>query len=135
MAKSFTPKTSATPRTSSHGHSCSIDYKHPWQKDLPDQWVKDVVVPQTFEIHIEYEIHADRVIGQDEKGFPCYSAQEYCLLDLCCDDELIFETVVYGEQIQAWKLVDNRWLVRHAVMMHDRDDECIQHSIRPDMPR
>lgn len=83
-----------------------------WHKRLPRHWRSAVECPLRFEIHTEYEAAAFRLHGFDDDDRPCYYHQRYLLSALRSDDdEAFYATLIYGEEIEAWRLKDGRWLV------------------------
>lgn len=93
-----------------------------WQQDLPDAWLGQAVAPASFEVFVEYEMAADRTIGRDAQGAPCYCALRYVLTELRADDDdLFYEAPSYAESLLGWRLADGRWLVlRNIVADFDR---------------
>ena len=83
-----------------------------WRQRLPRHWRPAVVPPLRFEIQREYEAAAFRLYGFDDDGGPCYYHQRYLLNALRSDDdESLYSALVYGEEVEAWRLKDGRWLV------------------------
>ena len=88
------------------------DREPDWQKGLPVEWRVAAVAPLNFSIFREYEIPASRTLGYDEEGQPCYYRHSYVLGELCSDDdEEFYEHIAYGEEVEAWRLRDERWLI------------------------
>ncbi len=87
-----------------------------WQKGIPTEWRDAATVPIHFTNHREYEIPASRTLGYDEEDSVCYYRHTYILKTLCSDDgEEFYEAIVYGEEVEAWRLRDERWLVWRIV--------------------
>lgn len=87
-----------------------------WQKALPVEWRAAAVAPLGFTTHREYEMPASRTLGHDEEGLACYYCHTYILSSLCSDDdEEFYEAIAYGEEVQAWRLRDERWLIWRIV--------------------
>ncbi|MGV8891548.1 MAG: hypothetical protein ACOH2K_01070 [Burkholderiaceae bacterium] len=83
-----------------------------WQQALPSEWQAAAVVPIRFATYREYEMLAARSLGYDAQGNPCYCRQAFVLDTLRSDDdEEFYEVIAYGEEIQAWRLHDTRWLI------------------------
>ena len=83
-----------------------------WQKGLPVEWRVAAVAPLNFSTFREYEIPASRTLGYDEEGQPCYYRHSYVMGELCSDDdEEFYEHIAYGEEVEAWRLRDERWLI------------------------
>ena len=94
---------------------------HPWLEGLPVAWRDQVWAPIDFEIHCDTELMARRVIGRDVDGCPCYYAHEWTLREpFSDDDEEFYLVALAGEALTAWRLRDERWLVRREV----RGAEC-----------
>ena len=93
-----------------------------WQKELPGEWRTTAIAPLSFASYREYEMPASRTLGYDAKGQACYYRHTYILGSLCSDDdEEFYETIAYGEEVQAWRLHDERWLIWRIV--HE-DGDC-----------
>lgn len=90
-----------------------------WQKGLPAEWPKwrlAAVTPLNFSTFREYEMPASRTPGYDEDGQPCYYHHCYVLGELLSDDdEAFYEHIAYGEEVEAWRLRDERWLIWRIV--------------------
>ena len=92
-----------------------------WQKALPAEWRTAAVSPLHFSTYREYEMPASRTLGYDEDGTPCYYHHVYILGALHSDDdEEFYETVAYGEEVEAWRLRDERWLIWRIVHEEER---------------
>ena len=90
---------------------------HGWQLSLPAEWRTMAVVPLDFQVYREYEIAAERIVGQDEDGRPCFITYTYQLTEPRSEDgEGFYLETVYGEAVSAWKLKDERWLIRRVVV-------------------
>lgn len=84
----------------------------PWESHLPDEWLDAVDAPLYFEQYSEYEISADRTVGYDADDQPCFTAHRFELTEPASDDdEEFYEVVTYSEELAAWRLRDERWLV------------------------
>ena len=87
-----------------------------WQKALPIEWRDAAIAPLNFTTYREYEMPASRTLGYDEEGQACYYCHTYILSSLCSDDdEEFYEAIAYGEEVQAWQLRDERWLIWRIV--------------------
>lgn len=87
-----------------------------WNKGLPVEWREAAIAPIRFASHREYEIPASRTLGYDEEGAACYYRHLYILRALCSDDdEEFYEALAYGEEVEAWRLRDDRWLIWRIV--------------------
>lgn len=108
-----------------------------WQQALPAEWRAAAVAPLSFAIHREYEMPACRSFGYDADGAPCYYRHAFLLgAPRSDDDEEFYEAVVYGEEVEAWRLRDERWLVWRIVR---QDEDCRAprgfYSFSEQMPR
>lgn len=91
-----------------------------WQQYLPAEWRQHVVVALDFTEHREYEMPASRSLGHDADGALCYYAHRYLLEESRSDDdEDFYRVVAYGEQVHAWRLCDERWLIYRQVQNGD----------------
>lgn len=87
-----------------------------WQKGLPVEWQAAAIAPLCFSSHREYELPASRTLGHGEEGDVCYYRHTYILSALCSDDdEEFYEAIAYGEEVEAWRLRDGRWLTWRIV--------------------
>lgn len=83
-----------------------------WSQGLPGAWHAAAIAPISFATQREYEMPASRTLGYDEQRQPCFYRHSYILGALHSDDdEEYYETVVYGEEVRAWRLRDERWLI------------------------
>ena len=83
-----------------------------WQRNLPADWRAAAIAPLAFTHYRDYEIPASRTFGHDEDGATCYYRHVYILSSLDSDDDgEFYETIAYGEEVEAWRLRDERWLV------------------------
>jgi len=87
-----------------------------WQKALPAEWRDAAIAPLDFKQYREYEIPASRTLGHDEEGQACYYRHTYILSSWCSDDDdEFYQAIAYGEEVQAWRLRDERWLIWRIV--------------------
>lgn len=83
-----------------------------WLRHLPGEWRQAIEVPLYFEQYSEYEISAERAVGYDADDRPCFTTHRFLLTRLVSDDdEEFYEVVTYAEEMAAWRLRDERWLV------------------------
>lgn len=108
-----------------------------WQKKLPEEWRGAVIAPLDFATWHEYEMPASRCLGYDEDGEPCYYRHVFLLGALRWDDdEEYYEDFVYGEDVQAWRLRDERWLTWRIAHQEDTPHESRGFfSFSDEMPR
>ena len=111
--------------------------EHPWRSGLPPEREREVVTPRVFELAIDYEVAAERVLGRDADGEPCYCSYHCVLTDLCCEDgEVFFEALSFSENMRAWRLASGQWLVRRAVTTPDDPElERVEYRRSDTMPR
>ena len=104
-------------RSSGNAPECrKRERERDWQKGLPVEWRVAAVAPLHFSTFSEYEIPASRTLGYDEEGQPCYYHHSYIVGELCSDDdEEFYEHIAYGEEVEAWRLRDERWLIWRIV--------------------
>jgi hypothetical protein len=83
-----------------------------WLEHLPDEWLDAVEAPLYFEQYSEYEINAERAVGYDADDRPCFATHRFLLTSLVSDDDdAFYEVVAYAEEMVAWRMRDERWLV------------------------
>lgn len=125
-----------------HGLSCDKPSKEShcegdlWKRHLPKAWQAAVDPPVYFVRHREYEISAERTLGYDADDRPCYTAHYYQLTQLCSDDDdEYYEVLSYSEELFAWKMRDERWLVYRRSSRGDCRGERGCYVFAQDMPR
>lgn len=107
-----------------------------WQRNLPDEWRDAIDTPLYFEQYSEYEISAERSVGYDADDRPCFTAHRYELTRLVSDDdEEFYEVVTYREELAAWRLRDERWLVYRRICTADGNAPRGFYTFSPTMPR
>lgn len=107
-----------------------------WKTHLPEEWRETVEVPLHFRHFAEYEINARRSLGYDADDRPCYTAHSYVLTRLTTDDdEEFYESIAYAEEVAAWRLRDERWLVFRKIDTGAGSQQRGFYAISPDMPR
>ena len=103
---------SSHPATGNAGACRKRDREPDWHKGLPVEWRVAAVAPLDFSTFREYEIPASRTLGYDEEGQACYYRHSYVVGELCSDDdEEFYEHIAYGEEVEGWRLRDERWLI------------------------
>ncbi len=107
-----------------------------WAKHLPEGWQRAVDAPLYFKQYSEYEIDAERTVGYDVDDQPCFVAHRVQLTSLASDDdEEFYEVVSYSEEMAAWRLRDERWLVFRAISTSTCHAPRGFYAINPEMPR
>jgi hypothetical protein len=107
-----------------------------WLKHLPEEWLDAVDAPLHFEHYSEYEIAAERSVGYDADHRPCFTGHRFELTRLVSDDdEEFYEVVTYAEEMAAWRLRDERWLVFRRTTASDCTSPRGFYAFSPDMPR
>lgn len=107
-----------------------------WIRHLPDGWQDAIEAPLYFEHYSEYEISAERSVGYDADNRPCFTAHRVLLTSLASDDdEEFYEIVTYSEELAAWRLRDERWLVYRAISTGNCNQSRGFYTFSPDMPR
>lgn len=129
------------PRTASGANGkCRQDApsrKEPdWAKHLPEGWLRAVDRPLYFKQYSEYEIDAQRTLGYDADDQPCFTAHRVQLTSLASDDdEEFYEVVSYSEEMAAWRLRDERWLVYRTINTNTCNASRGFYAINPEIPR
>ena len=107
-----------------------------WLAYLPTEWRETVEPPLYFEQYSEYEIRAERTLGYDANDQHCFTAHRYVLTSLASDDdEEFYELVTYSEEMAAWRLRDERWLVYRRISTNNCNQSRSFYALSPDMPR
>lgn len=107
-----------------------------WQKHLPEAWLGAVDHPLYFKRYNEYEICAERSVGYDADDSPCFTAHQFILTSMASDDdEEFYEVVTYAEEMAAWRLRDERWLIFRTITTAPCNAPRGFYAVSPDMPR
>jgi len=107
-----------------------------WTEHLPDIWRDAVEAPLYFKRYSEYEMPAERTLGYDADDHPCFTSHRFMLTSLASDDdEEFYEVVTYSEEMAAWRLRDERWLVFRRISTNNCNPPRGFYVLSPDMPR
>lgn len=106
-----------------------------WRRYLPDVWRDAVEAPLTIDHHREYEMEATRSVGYDADARPCYTAHRFVLTNAAPGTDGPREIPAYGEEMAAWRLRDERWLVFRIISAGNGALPRGFYAISPDMPR
>lgn len=87
------------------------DLDHLWQRHLPQPWQAAVARPLHLAHYREYEMDASRTVGYDVDGKPCFVAHHFVLAAEGTRTAAEASTTAYSEDLAAWRLHDDRWLV------------------------
>jgi len=111
-------------------------YSPNWSEHLPGIWRDAVEAPLYFKRYSEYEISAERALGYDADERPCFTSHRFMLTSLASDDdEEFYEVVTYSEEMAAWRLRDERWLVYRLIATNNCNLPRGFYVLSPDMPR
>jgi len=97
---------------------------------LPETWRDSVESPLYVTEFREYEIDARRCVGYDADDQPCYTAHHYVL-----GTDQPGRPAVYAEEMAAWRLRDDRWLVFRIIGVGTSALPRGFYVISPEMPR
>uniref|UniRef100_Q47G01 Uncharacterized protein n=1 Tax=Dechloromonas aromatica (strain RCB) TaxID=159087 RepID=Q47G01_DECAR len=107
-----------------------------WQKHLPEAWLAAIEPPLYFRHYSEYEIFAERSVGYDADDCPCFTTHQFILTSMASDDdEEFYEVVTYAEEMSAWRLRDERWLIFRTITTSTCNAPRGFYAVSPDMPR
>jgi hypothetical protein len=108
-----------------------------WQRYLPPEWRAQVEAPLELRHYQDYEMAAERVVGYDADDKPCYTAYRFSLMEPCSDDGREFYSVLtYGEELAAWRLRDERWLVWRQIRAREENAKARSfYCLAQNMPR
>ena len=106
-----------------------------WLRYLPDIWRDAVDVPLTIAHHREYEMDATRSVGYDADDRPCFTAHHFVLTVTAATPEGPREEPAYCEEMAAWRLHDERWLVFRIISASTGVLPRGFYAISPHMPR
>lgn len=131
------------PDTKSAGPATGFPTRHAtpiaaaiWRHALPAAWRDATEVPLYLEHHREYEICAERTVGYDADDAPCFVAHRFVLTTPASDDdEEYYARITHAEEMAAWRLRDNRWLLYRRIDAGNCDAPRAFYSFSPDMPR
>ncbi len=107
-----------------------------WNNLLPAEWAKLAEPPLHFAHYSEYEIAAERTVGYDADDRPCFTAHRFMLTNPASDDdETFYPVVTHSEEMAAWRLRDERWLIFRKVGNEHSDPPRVFYSFSQEMPR
>lgn len=119
-----------------YSDNCANGALPKWTKHLPSIWRDIVEAPLYFKQYSEYEMSAERTLGYDADDHPCFTSHRFMLTSLASDDdEEFYEVVTYSEEMAAWRLRDERWLVFRLISTNDCYPSNGFYVLSPDMPR
>jgi hypothetical protein len=99
-----------------------------WKNQLPSEYSNQVIRPVAFERNTEPSVNADKIIGFDAQGKPCFYYHTYTLTEEGFDiDEFPILINVYFEQVAAWRILDGQWVKMKSYS--DKMDSCKQHLV------
>ena len=79
---------------------------------------------------------ADRSFGYDADDCPCFIAHRFELTrTVSDDDEEFYQVVTYSEEMAAWRLRDERWLVFRRNSNQDCTSPRGFYAFSADIPR
>lgn len=118
-------------------HPATPDQAEPaWDALLPTEWRDAVEIPFYFRSYSEYEIYAHRSVGYDADDQPCFTTYSFALTRLVTDDdEEFYEEISRSEQLAAWRMRDERWLVFRIASSNQHKQPRGFYAISPEMPR
>jgi len=136
MKSSHLPSTFSAATNTGESTRNGFDTSSPsWQKHLPAGWQNATETPLYFKQYSEYEMPAERVLGYDADEQPCFTSHRFLLTTLTSDDgEELYEIVTYREEMAAWRLRDERWLVFRLISTNSYPPRGF-YALSPDMPR
>jgi hypothetical protein len=137
MTKQTQSCTETAPKTVHPNLRTSCFQSEPlWRDHLPAEWLDAIEVPLYFEQYSEYEIRAERAVGYDADDHPCFTSHRFLLTSLASDDdEEFYEVVTYSEEMAAWHLRDERWLVYRRISTNNCNQSRSFYVLSADMPR
>ena len=101
---------------------------------MPSGWQDATEAPLYFKQYSEYEMPAERALGYDADDRPCFTSHRFLLTSLASDDgEEFYEVVTYSEEMAAWRLRDERWLVFRLISTNNSPRGF--YALSPEMPR
>jgi hypothetical protein len=108
-----------------------------WQAHLPADWRDLAEPPWEFRQYRDETLAAVRVVGVDMEGQPCYVAYRVDFIEPRSDDDEVFYAVVtYGEELAAWRLRDERWLIWREIRTEENQEDARSfYSLAQEMPR
>jgi hypothetical protein len=128
----WSPNNLASQRAKIKGKESTPD----WKEHLPENWMDAIDPPLYFEQYSEYEMPAERSVGYDCDDRPCFTAHQFMLTSLASDDdEEFYEIISYSEQMSAWRMRDERWLIFRIITTGNGSPPKGFYAISPEMPR
>ncbi|HXE38898.1 MAG TPA: hypothetical protein VN639_10505 [Azonexus sp.] len=137
MKTTFVPDLPRPGKPLANRASPRLDGRSPeWTRHLPEGWRETVEAPLHFRLYREYEMSAERTVGYDGDDKPCFAAHHFQLTSLASDDdEEFYEIVTYAEEMAAWRLRDERWLIYRAISTNGCNAARSFYAFSADMPR
>ncbi|NTV11463.1 MAG: hypothetical protein HGA47_11900 [Zoogloea sp.] len=94
-----------------------------WQETLGFAPQQPLVEPARFTLHLDHAARAEKLIGVDHGGTPCFYFHSYVLdEDRFDEDEMPYVADVFMERMVAWRCQDGTWM-RHLIQL-DRLEHC-----------
>lgn len=82
-----------------------------WTEFLPREYQNSVISPKTFVHHTEPSVSADKIIGYDAAGTPCFYFHSFLLMEEGFDvDEFPILINAYYECVVAWRHWQGQWI-------------------------
>jgi hypothetical protein len=108
-----------------------------WQTHLPPEWRSQVESPLELRRYQDYEMAATRVVGYDADDQPCYTAYRFSLVEPHSDNgEEFYSVLTYDEELSAWRLRDDRWLIWREIRSKENRGEARSfYCLAQTMPR
>jgi hypothetical protein len=82
-----------------------------WKRQLPVEYINQVIRPIDFDHHSEPSANAEKIIGFDSRGDKCFYIHSFLLTELAFDaDEFPVLVDIYYEHVIAWRLRQGQWI-------------------------
>ncbi|MDR2164623.1 MAG: hypothetical protein LBO79_03135 [Zoogloeaceae bacterium] len=123
------------PREARHSRASKKD--EVWRARLPAAWRALADPPLELRRYRDEELAAERMVGYDADGNACYTAHRFCIVEpRSDDDETFYAVVTYGEELAAWRLIDERWLIWRRIRTEESPEDARGfYSLSEEIPR
>lgn len=123
-------------RDTGYANEVEVRLARSWNRLLPADWEELVETPLHFAHYSEYEMAAQRTVGYDADDQPCFTAHRFLLTSTASDDdETFYQVVTHCEEMAAWRLRDERWLIFRMVSANHCNPPRGFYSFSQEMPR
>jgi hypothetical protein len=97
-----------------------------WTRVIPENYRHLAIGPVSYERFVEPSVSAEKVIGSDCNGQPCFYLHTFTMTEERFDiDEFPILVDVYYERVVAWRQSTGQWM--KVKSYSDKLDSCNRH--------